>query len=323
MKSILSFSPIYIHVIWGGDRIARFKGVASQGDDVGESWELSPMPGRVSVVDNGLFSGRTLNSLVSEYGIDIMGKRLHEKHNGNFPLLIKFIDSKRDLSIQVHPDNEMAEKEEGKLGKSEMWYCIDPQPEAYLYAGFNMPLTPESFKDLVEESKIVDALCRYQTHPGDAFYISSGTVHSLGNGNLVVEIQDASDVTYRIFDYNRLGTDGKPRELHVEKATRALNFEDSRHPSPINVVPDKNSCTPLIHCECFNSDILEVDGSMALDLRERDSFTILISLSGNMTLKGADGDCITIGAGRTLLLPNALENAEISGKGRLISVYIP
>ena len=146
MKKILTFEPVFVHLIWGGNRIASFKGIESQGDDLGESWELSPMPGHESVVDNGEYKGRTLNSLIDEYGNDIMGARLMKAYDGQFPLLIKLIDSNHDLSIQVHPDDEMGRRVEGKRGKTEMWYSVAPEDGAYLYAGFKGKETPESFK---------------------------------------------------------------------------------------------------------------------------------------------------------------------------------
>ena len=180
MNSILTFDPVFVHLIWGGDRIARFKGLPSQGDDIGESWELSPMPGNESVVDRGPYKGRTLNSLLNDFGSDIMGERLMREYAGQFPLLIKFIDSKRDLSIQVHPDDEMGARLEGKRGKTEMWYCVAPEDGAYLYDGFTSQETPQSIKSKIENSTIVDALCKYFTKPGDVFFLPAGCVHAIG-----------------------------------------------------------------------------------------------------------------------------------------------
>lgn len=235
MKEILTFDPIFVHLIWGGDRIARFKGLPPQGDDIGESWELSPMPGRESKVASGRFKGETLTALIDRYGDDIMGARLMREYEGRFPLLVKFIDSRRDLSIQVHPDDRLGAELEGKRGKTEMWYSVDPAVGAYLYAGFKGRETPESFRTKIEDSTIVGALRKYYTKKGDVFFLPAGCVHAIGQGNFVVEIQEASDVTYRIFDYNRKGSDGKPRELHVDKAMKAVKFDNSDMPEPVNV----------------------------------------------------------------------------------------
>lgn len=323
MKKILTFEPVFVHLIWGGNRIASFKGIESQGDDLGESWELSPMPGHESVVDNGEYKGRTLNSLIDEYGNDIMGARLMKAYDGQFPLLIKLIDSNHDLSIQVHPDDEMGRRVEGKRGKTEMWYSVAPEDGAYLYAGFKGDETPESFKEKIENSTIVEALNKYYTHPGDVFFLPAGCVHAIGQGNFVVEIQEASDVTYRIFDYNRLGADGKPRELHVEKSMQAVKFDNSDLAKPKNVSAAPGSEAAIVHCGYFNTDLISIDPEMTLDLGVRDSFSVFICVSGELTLTGADGDCVTIRRGHTALVPAALKSVNISGKGELISVYIP
>lgn len=323
MEKILTFEPVFVHLIWGGNRIAAFKGIASQGEDVGESWELSPMPGHESVVDCGIFKGRTLNSLIDEYGNDIMGARLMKAYDGQFPLLIKLIDSRRDLSIQVHPDDEMGKRVEGKRGKTEMWYSVDPEDGAYLYAGFKGAETPESFKAKIENSTIVGALNKYYTHPGDVFFLPAGCVHAIGQGNFVVEIQEASDVTYRIFDYNRLGADGKPRELHVEKSMQAVKFDNSDLSRPVNVTAAPDSESEMVHCKYFNTDLINVDPEMTLDLAARDSFSVFICVSGEVTLNGADGDSVVLRRGYTALVPASLKSLTISGKGELISVYVP
>lgn len=323
MNQILTFAPVYVHLIWGGDRIASFKGIPSQGTDIGESWELSPMPGHESVADAGPFKGRTLNSLIAEYGDDIMGPRLMKEYDGQFPLLIKLIDSKRDLSIQVHPDDKLGAELEGKRGKTEMWYSVDPEDGAYLYAGFKGEETPESFKEKIRNSTIVDALNKYYTRPGDVFFLPAGCVHAIGRGNFVVEIQEASDVTYRIFDYNRLGADGKPRELHVEKSAKAVKFDNSDLAKPRRPEPVVNGAAEVVHCNYFNTDLLDVDGEITLDLGARDSFTVLITTEGTLTVTGADGQSLTVGRGRTMLLPVSLPSVKISGKGKLISCYIP
>lgn len=323
MNSILTFDPIFVHLIWGGDRIAAFKGLPSQGEDVGESWELSPMPGHESVVADGPLKGRTLNSLIDEFGNDIMGARLMKAYDGQFPLLIKLIDSRRDLSIQVHPDDEMGKRVEGKRGKTEMWYSVDPADGAYLYAGFKGQETPESFKAKIENSTIVEALNKYYTHPGDVFFLPAGCVHAIGQGNFVVEIQEASDVTYRIFDYNRPGADGKPRELHVAKSMEAVKFDNSDLCRPHNVTATPDSEAPMVHCEYFNTDLVNLDGEMTIDLTGRDSFSVFISVSGELTFTGEDGNSVTIGRGRTILVPASLKTLKISGKGEAISVYVP
>ncbi len=203
MLPIFSFEPVFKSVLWGGKRIAEFKGIPSQGDHVGESWELSPMPGHESVVADGPFKGETLPQLLAAHGREIMGEKLYERYGDKFPLLIKFIDSTQDLSIQVHPDDELAAKRHDSLGKTEMWYSVVPAEGAYLYAGFSQEMDADKFRRMVADSTIVDALSKYYTKPGDVFFLPAGRVHAIGQGNFVLEIQEASDITYRIYDYNR------------------------------------------------------------------------------------------------------------------------
>lgn len=321
MKEILTFKPYFAHVIWGGERICQFKGIPSEGTDIGESWELSPMKGHESVVAEGPHKGATLNELVNRYGDDIMGARLNKRYNGEFPLLIKFIDSRRDLSIQVHPDDELAAKRDSR-GKTEMWYSIDPAEGAYLYAGFNREVTPEEFEKSIADSTIVDLLSRFPTHKGDVFFLPAGCVHAIGTGNFVVEIQEASDITYRIFDYNRVGADGKPRQLHVAQAIEATKFDDTAFVTPKNVEVAPGHEAEVVHCPFFNTDLIAVEGEMTLDLEPRDSFTVLIATEGEVTLHGPAGD-VTLAKGFTALVPASVKTLALTGTGRLMSVYVP
>lgn len=323
MDTILTFNTYFKSVIWGGSRIARFKGLPSQGDDIGESWELSAIEGHESVVDGGIYDGRTLGDMLAEYGDDIMGRRLMERFGGKFPLLVKFIDSNDDLSIQVHPDDDLAAKRHDSPGKTEMWYSVAPADGAYLYAGFKTPLTPEQYRAAVADGTIVDALQRHDTHAGDVFYLPAGRVHSIGRGNFVLEIQESSDITYRIYDYGRKGADGKPRQLHVEESLEAIDFADCADDVLTAPVPEGDGTAALIHCNYFNTDLIEVAGSRELSLAGRDSFTILISVRGDLTLRGADGQSVELTQGRTALVPASLSEVTVEGSGEFVSVYIP
>lgn len=324
LNEILVFDPYFAHVIWGGDRIAKFKGIPSEGNDVGESWEISPMPGRESVVAEGRFRGEKLTDLVERYGKDLMGERVQKRFGGKFPLLIKFIDSRGDLSIQVHPDDALSAKRHGKFGKTEMWYSICPEEGAYLYAGFKRAVTPEEFRKSIDDNTIVDLLSKYYTRPGDVFFLPAGCVHAIGRGNFVCEIQEASDVTYRIYDYNRKGADGKPRELHVAESLDATRFdaETQRLAAQRTVTAASGSEADLVHCPYFNTNLLNVDGKMILNLALRDSFTILIAIDGDCTLE-TDGNRTELPQGRSALVPASVDQIKIEGCGRLISVYVP
>jgi len=326
MNQILKFKTIYKSVIWGGRRIADFKGIAPQGDHVGESWELSPMEGNESVVAEGPFKGRGLNSLIAGHGDEIMGHRLMEKYSGRFPLLIKFIDSTDDLSVQVHPDDDLAaRRHNGSLGKTEMWYSVMPAGGAYLYAGFSRKLNPATFRDAVARNTIIDSLRRYDTRRGDVFFLPAGRIHSIGRGNFVLEIQEASDITYRIYDYDRRDAEGNPRQLHIEESVDAIDFDDvdSGDAAPC-ILPEAGLTKTLASCSYFTTCITGVDGDAVLDLSGRDSFTVAIATEGRMTLTPDGGGMpVDLPCGTTVLIPASVHKVGIDGRGSLVTVFVP
>lgn len=221
----LLFEPNLHTVVWGGKRLRPYKGLVPSDEPIGESWEVSAIPSSASVIANGELKGRSIIDVIEAAPEDILGKSVAEKNGGKLPLLIKFIDAKRDLSIQVHPNDEMARRVHGKSGKTEMWYIIDAEPGSYLYAGFQKEITKEEYKRRVADGTITEVLAKHKVKPGDVFYLPAGRVHAICSGILLAEIQQSSDLTYRIFDYNRPGLDGKPRELHTELAAEALDFK--------------------------------------------------------------------------------------------------
>ena len=319
---ILKFDPIFKSVIWGGKRIAEFKGLPSQGDHIGESWELSPMEGHESVVSQGTFKGATLPSLIANHGNEIMGERLMKKYDGKFPLLIKLIDSSDDLSVQVHPDDELAAKRHNSLGKTEMWYSIAPAEGAYLYAGFSKHIDAAEFRRQVAENEIIPSLHKYFTHPGDIFLLPAGRVHSIGRGNFVLEIQEASDITYRIYDYDRRDAQGNPRQLHVEESVDAIDFDDTADLPAENELGVVGELRPLAESSYFKTEIARVDGTMTIDLAARNSFTILVATAGELTVKNADGE-ISLRQGETALVAASTPSITIEGKGTFVSTFIP
>lgn len=321
MLPVLKFTPIYKSVLWGGTRICRFKGVASEGDTIGESWELSPMPGHESVVAEGPFAGRTLNSLVEKYPEAILGANVVKRFGANFPLLIKFIDSTSDLSIQVHPDDALAAKRHNSLGKTEMWYSVLPSPGAYLYAGFSQEMTPDKFRAMVADSTIVDALSKYYTKPGDVFFLPAGRVHAIGRGNFVLEIQEASDITYRIYDYNRRDAQGNLRQLHVDESVDAINYADKTQDVK-NVAAAPGQEAMVEDCNYFTTTLVNVDGSFHLALEDRPSFTILIATKGALEVTAPDGTVSALPQGQTLLVPAEVPYVDLKGDGEVVTVFI-
>lgn len=211
-------------VIWGGNQLRPYKGLPSSGEPIGESWEVSAVPTSPSIIANGEQKGKDLITVISENPAAILGKKVARKYKDELPLLVKFIDAKRDLSIQVHPNNEMAMREHGKSGKSEMWYVIQADEGAHLYAGFKKEMTPEEYQRRIADDTITEVLADHQVKTGDVFYLPAGRVHAICGGIMLAEVQQSSDVTYRIYDYNRPGMDGKPRELHTELAAKALDY---------------------------------------------------------------------------------------------------
>ncbi len=308
-------------MVWGGSRIAEFKREQIEGDHIGESWELSPMPGHESVVTTGEYAGKTLNTLVEQFGKDLVGSRVVDKFGDKFPLLIKFIDSNRDLSIQVHPDDELASRKHGSLGKTEMWYAVDADADAYLYDGFNCPVDRNSFLAAIESKTIVGCLSKYNVTPGDVYYIPAGRVHALGTGNLVLEIQEASDITYRVYDYDRRDLQGNLRQLHVDDAAEAADFgEVSADVS--NVQAEDGKVKTLVDCSYFNVSLLGVDGEHQLKLAKGESFTIIISVGGDVEIEDADHNVISLPQGHTALIPAEMSEVKLHGCGKVIIVNI-
>lgn len=321
MREILKFKPIFKSVIWGGSRIAQFKNVSADDDRIGESWELSPVPGSESIVASGKFAGKTLPQMIQEYGDDIMGKRLMQKY-GSFPLLIKFIDSSDDLSIQVHPDDNLAQKRHNTAGKTEMWYSLEPSPGAYLYAAFSSKVDPETLRKIALDGSITDYLSQYEVKAGDVFYLPAGRVHSIGRGNFLLEVQQASDITYRLYDYNRRDKDGNARPLHLDEAEDAINFEDIASDIRINPSPGPDESEILSESPFFNVTLNNIVKERLFDFYSNDSFTVLVATDGDFILdKG--GQNVSLDKGETALVPCSLPQLKITGSGNLISIYVP
>lgn len=321
---ILKFTPIFKSVLWGGKRIAQFKNMPPQGDHVGESWELSPMKGNESVVSEGPMKGRTLPELMISDGEEIMGKRLYANYGDKFPLLIKFIDSTDDLSIQVHPDDELAAKRHNSLGKTEMWFSVLPAEGAYLYAGFKKQITPEQFRAMVADNTIVDVLGKFYPKRGDMFFLPAGRVHSIGRGNFVLEIQEASDITYRIYDYDRRDAQGNPRQLHIEESVDSITYNDTEM-TVDHFEPKAGEEIVMESCPFFTTTLMEIEGTTTLKLAERDSFSVVISTRGNAVLTAPDGSKTILNQGETVLVPASMESVDITASGdscEIVTTYI-
>ena len=312
----LKFKPIFKTIVWGGEKIAPYKGVETTQEHIGESWELSGVKGNESVVANGALAGKTIAELVKEYKGCLVGEHVYANTGDEFPLLIKFIDALSDLSIQVHPNDELAAvRHNGSKGKTEMWYVVAAEPGAHLLAGMTQQITPEEYEKRVADGTIIDVLARHDVHPGDVFFLPAGRIHAICGGCFIAEIQQTSDITYRIYDYGRLGLDGKPRQLHTELAKDAIDYKvypEYRTP----YTPVKDAENEVVSCKYFTTSIYELDNPVTKNLEDTDSFLVVMCLSGHGTLTDAEpvydeegrrgptkGHLIDLRQGETVLIP--------------------
>lgn len=318
---MLKFKPILKSTIWGGDKIVKFKRMDSQQSHVGESWEISGIPGFESIVSEGEHAGLSLNQLVSQMGDRLLGADNHQRFGNAFPLLVKFIDACDDLSIQVHPDEETARRQGKGDGKTEMWYALQSEPEAYLYNGLRQAITPERCKSMATDGTICDALVRYGVSEGEVFYIPAGCIHSIGKGCFVVEIQQASDVTYRLFDFMRRGKDGKPRELHLDEAAESIHYQ-SMPENHVHYSQKKNEGVELVRCPWFTTSVYDLDEPMVIDYSDLDSFVILIGVKGNGVVVDDEGHSTSLCAGEVVLLPACTNEIKVEGEVRFLETYV-
>ena len=319
----LKFKPILKTIVWGGEKIAPYKEIETGQKHIGESWELSGVHGNESVVAEGPLAGRTIADLVKEYKGALIGEHVYENTGDEFPLLIKFIDALTDLSIQVHPNDELAAKRHnGSKGKTEMWYVVDAEPGAHLLAGLTKHITPEEYAAKVADGTITDVLARHEVHPGDVFFLPAGRIHAICGGCFIAEIQQTSDITYRIYDYGRLGLDGKPRQLHTELAAEAIDYKvyDNYR---TEYTPQQNEEVEIVSCKYFTTSIYDLTLPYARDLSEIDSFLVVMCLQGSGTLE-VDGETVEVHQGETVLIPASADDLCMvpSASLKLLTSYI-
>lgn len=318
MKEILRFRPILKQTLWGGEKIIPFKGMDLALTNVGESWELSGVAGNeTTVVD---MPDMTLNQLVSVYGPSLLGRKNYERFGNEFPLLIKFIDARENLSIQVHPDDETARRQGKARGKTEMWYLMESAPDATLYSGLKQRITPEQYKMMVADYSICDALAQYQVAEDNVFFLPAGRIHAIGAGCFLAEIQQTSDVTYRIYDFNRCDKDGNCRQLHTMEAAESIDY--SVYPDyRTHYTPHKNKPVRLVDCPYFTTSVYDIDQTVSVEAALKDSFVILIGLKGEGQLATANEQS-PFAAGETILIPAKNRVINVSGKMKFLEVHI-
>ena len=319
------FKPNLHSVVWGGNQLKPWKQMPKEGKPIGESWEVSAVPSSPSIIDNGHWTGMSLIDVINQMPNEILGRANAKKFHNQLPLLVKFIDAEKDLSIQVHPDDKMAMREHGKMGKTEMWYVIDAKPGTYLYAGFKEELSPEQYARKVADGTITDALAKHEVQPGDVFYLPAGRVHAICGGILLAEVQQTSDVTYRIYDYNRPGLDGKPRQLHTELAAKALDYKVYDEYRTDYVVKEE-SASHVIDSDFFNVRIVDIDQRFHRNLVKYDSFIITMCLKGSCHIKiRSTQDEVVLHEGNSCLIPAAIADYDIeplTGHSLLLDAFI-
>ncbi|MCR4854088.1 MAG: class I mannose-6-phosphate isomerase [Prevotella sp.] len=317
----IRFIPLLKSTLWGGSKIIPFKHLESQQQQVGESWEISGVKDSETVVADGPYEGTKLNHLVAELKEKLVGKENYERFGNEFPLLIKFIDACQDLSIQVHPTDEIARRQGKERGKTEMWYIMGSDAGARLYSGLKMKITPEEYKQMVENDTICDALAQYEVSEGDVFFLPAGRIHAIGTGCFLAEIQQTSDVTYRIYDFGRRDKDGHFRQLHTREAAESINY-DVKPDYRTHYKPLRNEGVQLVSCPYFTTAVYDLDEPMTLDYSELDSFVVLIGLSGEGTIVDNEGNETPLKAGQTLLIPATTLELKVTGTIKFLETYV-
>ena len=319
----LKFTPILKEKIWGGNKIETIlKHNISPLKNCGESWEISGIVDDESVVANGFLAENNLNELMEIYLTDLVGEKNYEKYGLGFPLLIKFIDAQDNLSVQVHPDDDFAQEKFGQNGKTEMWHVIQADEGAGLYVGFNQKITAQQYMDAVENGTLEDYLKFYPVKSGDTFMIPAGTVHAIGKGVLLAEIQQPSDITFRIYDWNRVDEQGNSRELHTEEAFEAIHSKENLADFQVHYECEKNKTVTLVHSPYFNTNLLEMDMQVEKSFVQLDSFVIYICLEGKAFLVSGDSK-EKLETGEVVLIPAEIDQLQIipDPKARLLEVY--
>jgi mannose-6-phosphate isomerase len=318
----LKFEPILKDKIWGGTKLKSLFDKAAKTDKLGESWELSGYENEESVVTNGFLAGNTLPELIEIYMGELIGDSIFDEYGLYFPLLFKLIDANENLSIQVHPNDEVAAERHNSYGKTEMWYVLDAEPGAVLIVGFSEDCSREKYIEALNEGRVEDLLQKVPVKKGDVFFTPAGLVHAIGKGVVVAEIQQSSDITYRIYDYKRVDEQGNERELHTEQALDVINFNASKEPKTV-YTPLMNEVTPLVTCDYFTTNMLRFNKSITRHYAKIDSFVSYMCLEGNFVIDFG-GEKTIVNKGDTILIPASIDELSLipDAEVTLLEVYV-
>ena len=317
----LKFTPILKERLWGGTKLKDVLGKPIQTDITGESWELSTVKGDVSIVSNGILAGKSLQDVIDQHPEAMLGESVVARFGTDFPILIKFIDAKQDLSIQLHPNDELAKSRHDSFGKTEMWYIMDADEDANLIVGFNKDVTKEEYSASLENNSLLDLLNYETVNEGDTFFINTGKIHAIGAGVLLAEIQQTSDVTYRVFDFNRKDKDGNLRELHTDLALDAIDYR-KKDDFKVSYGRQSDTVNTMIECPYFKTNFIELTKDLAQDVTRRGSFTIYMCVGGTVEVENDFGS-VKLQKGETTLVPAKSKRISLKSSGaKLLEVTI-
>ena len=319
----LRFHPIYKQLIWGGEKLRECYGKTDAPEKTGESWEISHVEDNISLVSNGFLEGKSLEEIIQIYKGELVGHRIFERFGTRFPLLTKFIHSNDDLSIQVHPGDEYAEEHHGENGKTEMWYILDSEKDARLIVGFNQDIDRDILLEKLNDGSLKEVLHFEKVKEGDVIFLPEGRIHALGPGIVLAEIQQTSDMTYRIYDWDRVGQDGKPRELHIEHALNVLDYK--AHASyKISYHSELNAPVNLVECPYFSTRLIHIDKKLDRDYATLDSFVIYMCLDGDLDIRYAGESRTRLSRGDTILIPAVFKDLSLipNQDSSLLEIYL-
>ena len=314
----LTFTPILKDRIWGGNKLKTYLNKSIVSETTGESWEISTVPGDISVVNNGVLKGKNINEVIDLFPKEILGKSVIARFGNQFPLLFKFIDAKEDLSIQLHPNDELAKVRHNSFGKTEMWYVMQADESARLVVGFKKDSTKEEYITYLKNKDLLALLNESSVKKGDVFFLATGTIHAIGAGVVVAEIQQTSDVTYRVYDWGRVAANGQERELHTELALEAINYKTT--PSKIDYKEVVNQSTSVVNCPYFKTNIIALQDHFIWK-KTKDVFTVFMCTNGQFEMV-VNGEILRYRMGDTILIPAIIENLTLKGKATLLEISI-
>ena len=314
----LQFEPILKERIWGGEKLKTVLHKPITSKITGESWELSTVEGDVSVVANGEWKGKSLTTLIDGFPNEILGTKVHARFGKQFPLLFKYLDAREDLSIQVHPNDELARKRHNSFGKTEMWYVMQADVDARIIVGFKEKSNPAEYLENLKNKTLLSLLDDVKVNAGDVFFLETGTVHAIGAGTVIAEIQQTSDITYRIYDFERIDANGNKRELHIDLALEAINYnvvEAEKH-----YKKEANSSNKMVDCQYFTSNFIPLDGNATIT-KNGQSFTVYMCVEGSFELE-YNKEIYAYVIGDTVLIPAEMTVFKLSGTASVLEIYI-